>query len=89
MLSTNPANSGQHPLSGFFNLLPSSTNVKQSDMFVIAAKQTSADGGAAPAPSGDGAPTEAGDSAGADTPLDASDAKIKEIIATTMLAVAI
>lgn len=47
--SINPANSGQHPLSGFVNLLPSSTNVKQSDIFVRAIKH--------PSSAGDGAKT--------------------------------
>lgn len=86
--SINPANSGQHPLSGFVNLLPSSTNVKQSDIFVRAIKH--------PSSAGDGAKTAvsgAGDwaKAAADTPSpwNESDAKIKETMATTNVVVAI
>jgi len=57
LLSINPANSGQHPLSGFVKLLPSSTKVRQSDMFVSAMKHvfTSGAGAAAVSGAGDGA----------------------------------
>jgi len=85
--SINPANSGQHPLSGFVNLLPSSTNVKQSDMFVRAIKHPSSAGDGASAVSG------AGDwaKAAADTPSpwNESDAKSKETMATTNVVEAI
>jgi len=54
LLSINPANPGQHPVSGFVKLLPSSTKVRQSDMFVSAMKQLSTPGVGAAAVSGAG-----------------------------------
>jgi hypothetical protein len=88
LLSINPANSGQQPLSGFVNLLPSSTYVKQSDMFVRAVKHASRAGaGASRAGAGASAVTGAGDTEAAD---DSDDAKSsKETMATTNFVVAI
>lgn len=56
-LSTNPASSGQHPLSGAVKLLPSCTYVKQSDMFTRYEKQSGPVDGPG-APTTDGGPGE-------------------------------
>ncbi|WVY92411.1 hypothetical protein V8G54_031499 [Vigna mungo] len=54
LVSINPANPGQHPWSGCVKLLPSSTKVRQSDMFDSAKKQLSTPGAGAAAVSGVG-----------------------------------
>lgn len=54
LLSTNPASSGQHSLSGLVKLLPCSTNVKQLDMFTNTDKQSNPGLGAAGAIAIDG-----------------------------------
>lgn len=49
LLSTKPASSGQHGLSGTVTLLPSVTYDKQSDMFSTFIKQSSSGEGDGPA----------------------------------------
>lgn len=78
LLSINPANSGQQPLSGFVKLLPSSTKVRQSDMFASAIKQPFIAGAGAAAVSG------AGD--GADV---AQQASVRSIVMVTVVAVVV